>query len=208
MTIDKWIKSVLGKYVKYNKSTKGYQCVDLAKSYLVDCFKFFHCFPSLEANWAWGNARDWYENYADHKELVKYFKRISNTPSFVPIKGDILVFTENNKYGHICIAYNDQSTTKKIYSIDQNYPTGSKVKYCTHYYTSEGFLGVLRPRDRIVSAPLNVRSEPSMDGKILRVLNEGDKVFINNLDSTKKWARIGRGEWVSYRYIEEIGYAD
>ena len=46
MTIDKWIKSVLGKYVKYNKSTKGYQCVDLAKSYLVDCFKFFHCASS------------------------------------------------------------------------------------------------------------------------------------------------------------------
>lgn len=205
MTLNEWVKSVIGKYIKRNRSTKGYQCVDLAKDYLVCVFDFFKKYPYLESNWAWGNARDYYEYYSSHKELVTDFVRMPNTPTFIPIAGDILVFTEHNKEGHICIAYNDKSTTKKIYSIDQNYPTGSKVKYCTHKYDSEGFLGVLRPRNRYVSVNLNVRKAPSMKGKILYVLKPDSKVFIHELDSTKKWARIGKNEWVSYQYIKQIG---
>lgn len=204
MTLNKWIKKVLGKYVKYNKTTPGYQCVDLAKSYLVDVFAFYEKYPSLKANWAWGNARDWYEDYDKHKELVLNFTRMPNTPVFTPIEGDILVFTEKTKYGHICVAYNNKSTTKKIYSIDQNYPTGSKVKYCTHKYTSEGFLGVLRPKHRKVSADVNIRKKPSMSGEIIGEKKQGESVFIYELDSTCKWARIGKGEWISYKYIREL----
>lgn len=205
MTLNKWIKKVLGKYVRRNLSTSGYQCVDLAKDYMVSCFYFFEKYPYLEKSWAWGDAKKYYEDFSSHKELVENFKRMPNTPSFTPIEGDICVFTEGTKYGHICIAYNNKSTTSKIYTIDQNFPTGSKVKYCTHRYTSEGFLGVLRPKNRIVSVNLNVRSQPSMSGKIIGVLQPGTKVFIDHLDSTGKWANIAKGQWVSYQYIKEIG---
>ena len=203
MTLSKWVKTHLGRYVKYNKYTSGYQCVDLAKSYCVEVFDFFERYPELEKSWAWGDARKWYENYSYHRELTSNFVRMQNTPTFVPIEGDICIFTEKTKYGHICVAYNNTSTTKKIYTIDQNYPTGSKVKYCTHRYESEGFLGVLRPYRR-VKADVNVRAKPSMSGAIIGEKKFGTVVTIYELDSTKKWARIGKGEWISYSYIEEV----
>ena len=161
-------------------------------------------YPYLEANWAWGEARDWYEYYSSHKELVANFKGMANTPTFVPIEGDLCVWTEGNRYGHITIAYNNKSTVKKIYSLDQNYPKGSKVKYCTHTYTSEGFLGVIRPY-RYVKDDVNIREKPSMSGKILGEKKTGDRVFIFELDSTGKWARIGTNEWCSYKFIREVG---
>lgn len=205
MTLNKWVKKVLGKYIKYNKTTSGYQCVDLAKSYLVEVFDFYKKYPYLQANWAWGNARDYYEYYSSHKELVSNFKKIPNSPTFTPIEGDILVFTEFNQEGHICIAYNNKSTTNKIYSIDQNWLKGSKTKYCTHHYTTEGFLGVLRPKDRYIKADVNIRNKPSMSGKIIGEIPEGQKVFIYELDYTNKWARIGKDEWISYAYVREVG---
>lgn len=206
MTLNKWVKTHLGKYVKYNKYTSGYQCVDLAKSYCVEVFDFFKRYPELEKSWAWGDARKWYENYSYHRELTENFTRISNSPSFIPIAGDICIFTEHNKQGHICVAYDNKSTTSKIYTIDQNYnPAGSKVKYCTHRYGSEGFLGVLRPKDRKVWGDVNVRSKPSMSADIIGEIRAGDTVNIIELDSTKKWARIGKSQWISYKFINEVG---
>lgn len=204
MTLSKWVSKVLGKYVKYNKTTKGYQCVDLAKSYCVDVFDFFKRYPNLQKSWAWGDARSWYEKYGYHKELTDNFKRIVNTSSFVPIEGDICVFTEFNDMGHICVAYNNKSTTSKIYTIDQNYPTGSKVKYCIHRYTQEGFLGVLRPY-RYIRADVNIRERPSMSGKIVGEKKAGERVKIIELDSTKKWAKIDKDKWISYSYVKEVG---
>lgn len=203
MTLNKWVSKVLGKYVKYNKTTKGYQCVDLAKSYLVDVFEFYSRYPSLKSSWAWGDARDWYEQFKSHKELTENFTRIANNSVFIPIEGDICVFTENTKYGHICVAYNNKSTTRKIYSIDQNYPTGSKVKYCIHRYASEGFLGVLRPY-RYIKADVNIRNKPSMSAKIIGEYKKGIKISIIELDSTKKWAKTKDG-WISYNYVKEVG---
>ena len=203
MTFKEWISKHLGKYVRYNKTTKGYQCVDLVKSYLVEVFDFYKEYPSLEKAWAWGDARQWYEYFSSRKPLTENFRRLANTPTFVPIEGDICVFTEHNDEGHICIAYNNNSTTSKIYTIDQNFPKGSKVKYCVHRYTTEGFLGVLRPY-RYVKADANIRNKPSMSGKILGELKAGKRVFIHDLDSSKKWARIGKDTWISYKFIKEL----
>lgn len=200
MTLNKWVSKVLGKYVKYNKTTKGYQCVDLAKSYLVDVFEFYTRYPQLKTSWAWGDARQWYENYSSRKELTANFNRIANTSSFIPIEGDICVFTENTKYGHICVCYNNKSTTNKMYTIDQNYPTGSKVKYCIHRYASEGFLGVLRPH-RTIKEDVNIRQKPSMSGKIIGEYKKNAAVKVIELDSTKKWAKTKDG-WISYSYTK------
>lgn len=203
MTFKKWISKVLGKFVRYNKTTKGYQCVDLAKSYLVDVYDFYKRYPQLENSWAWGDARSWYERYAYHKELTANFERIANTPTFVPIEGDMCVFTEHNDEGHICVAYNNNSTTSKMYTIDQNYnPAGSRVKYCTHRYVSEGFLGVLRPY-RIIKDDVNIRSKPSTSGNIIGELKKGQKISIENLDASKKWAKVKEG-WIFYSYVNKI----
>lgn len=201
MTLNKWISKHLGKYVQYNKYTDSkYQCVDLAKSYCVEVLGFYERFPKLKEYWNFGDARNWYEGYHSHEELIKSCDRIPNTPTFVPIEGDICVFTENNKYGHICVAYNNNSTTSKIYTVDQNYPKGSKVKYCTHRYTTEGFLGVLRPF-RIIKDDVNIRYKPSMSARIIGEYKKNTIVKIYELDSTKKWARTKDG-WISYNYTK------
>lgn len=204
MTFKEWVSKHLGKYVKYNKSTSGYQCVDEIKSALVEIsyYNFYGKYPYLKNYWSFGNARDWYEDYYNYKELTENFKRLQNTPSFVPIEYDICIFTEGNKYGHICMAYNNDSTTNKIYTIDQNYPTGSKVKYCVHRYTSEGFLGVLRPY-RTIKDDVNIRSKPSTSGNIIGELKKGQKISIENLDASKKWAKVKEG-WISYSYVNKI----
>ena len=150
MTLSKFVKKHLGKYIKYNKWTDGYQCVDVIKGYLVEVFDFYKKYPHLEKSWAWGDARNWYEEYSSHPELTENFRKIANTPTFTPIAGDILFWTEGHKFGHTALAYNNDSTTSKIYSLDQNYPKGSKCKYCTHRYASEGFLGVLRTKKRVI----------------------------------------------------------
>ena len=203
MTLSKWVSKHLGKYVQYNKFTDTpHQCVDLAKSYCAEVLGFYERFPKLKEYWNFGDARNWYEGYHAHEELIKSCDRIPNTQTFVPIEGDICVFTEKNKYGHICVAYNNNSTTSKIYTIDQNYPNGSKVKYCTHRYVSEGFLGVLRPY-RIIKDDVNIRSKPSTSGNIIGELKKGQKISIENLDASKKWAKVKEG-WIFYSYVNKI----
>lgn len=206
LTFNQWKKEHIGKYVKYNKSTKGHQCVDEIKSILVECkhYDFYTKYPSLKTYWSFGNARQWYENFNSYKELKENFNRIANTKTFVPIENDILVFTEYNDFGHICVAYDNNSTTSKMYSIDQNYnPSGSPVKYCTHKYVSEGFLGVLRPI-RTIRADVNIRNSPTTkNSKVIGEYKKGTKISILQLDSTKKWAKTKDG-WISYNFIEEI----
>lgn len=206
ITFNQWKKEHIGKYVRYNKSTSGYQCVDEAKSILVEVktYDFYGKYPSLKNYWSFGNARQWYENFYSYKELTENFTRIANSKTFVPMENDFLVFTENNKYGHICVAYDNNSTTSKMYSIDQNYnPEGSPVKYCTHKYTSEGFLGVLRPI-RTIKSDVNIRNTPSTkNSKVIGEYKKGTRISILELDSTKKWAKTKDG-WISYNYVEEI----
>ena len=94
---------------------------------------------------AWGNAKDYYENF-NNLPLKNYFTRIANTASFVPQKGDILVWGAGlgNKYGHIAIA-TGEGNTSNFYSYDLNW--GSKtVHKVQHNY--KGFLGVLRANDQ------------------------------------------------------------
>lgn len=208
MTFKTWRLNHLGEYVRYNKSTSGYQCVDEIKSVLVevDHYKFYEKYPELKKYWSFGNARDWYENFYSHKELTQNFKRIENTKKFVPIENDILVFTENNAFGHICIAYDNSSTTSKIYSIDQNYPKGKPVGYCKHTYTKERFLGVLRPY-RIIRADVNIRNAPSTKkGKVIGEFHKGERIFVYELSGDKKWAKVSPTSdmWISYNYVDEI----
>lgn len=136
MNYNEFINTYLGKSFDYD-GVAGVQCVDLAKIYLD---KVFGIKPG-----AWGNAKDYYENF-NNLPLKTSFTRIANTASFVPQKGDIVVWGTGlgNKYGHIAIA-TGEGYTSQFYSHDLNW--GSKtVHKVLHNY--KGFLGVLRPNDQ------------------------------------------------------------
>jgi len=139
MNYSEFIKKHLGKAMDYN-GVAGVQCVDLVKYYLDEVF--------LIKPGAWGDAKCYYENFYAHKQLVEHFTRIPNTPSFVPKKGDIVVWGANistkHSCGHIAIA-SGKGTTSYFYSYDQNWGK----KECTlikHKYTA--LLGVLRPKNQ------------------------------------------------------------
>lgn len=136
MNYQEFINTYNGKSFDYD-GVAGTQCVDLAKMYLN---KVFGLNPG-----AWGNAKDYYENF-NNLPLKNSFTRIANTASFVPQKGDIVVWGAGlgNKYGHIAIA-TGEGNTSNFYSYDLNW--GSKtVRKIQHNY--KGFLGVLRANDQ------------------------------------------------------------
>lgn len=136
MNYNEFINAYNGKSFDYD-GVAGVQCVDLAKMYLDKVF-------GIKAG-AWGNAKDYYENFYN-LPLKSSFTRIANTTSFVPQKGDIVVWGAGlgNTYGHIAIA-TGEGNTSNFYSYDLNW--GSKtVHKVQHNYT--GFLGVLRPNNQ------------------------------------------------------------
>lgn len=137
MTFDEFYKKYNGKHVDYD-GVCGNQCVDLAKVYLN---KIFGLKPG-----AWGNAVDYYIGFNNHNSLVNSFDKIANNPTFVPLKGDIVIWgTKIGKYGHIAIC-TGSGNASWFESFDQNWPNGSKCKKVKHTYT--GVLGFLRPKVR------------------------------------------------------------
>lgn len=141
MTFDQFIKNHLGKAMDYDGDS-GVQCVDLIKYYLNEVF-------GINAK-NYGNAKDYYENFnnASHAVLREHFTRIANNASFVPKKGDIVVWgagvSSSHNYGHIAIA-KGVGNTSEFYSYDQNW-NGKECHEVKHGYTA--FLGVLRPKDQ------------------------------------------------------------
>jgi hypothetical protein len=137
MTFDQFYNSCKGKLIDYDR-VSGAQCVDLAKVYLSSCF-------GIKPG-AWGNAVDYYTNFEKRKPLVANFEKIANNPTFVPLKGDIVVWgAKIGPYGHIAVATGN-GNTKWFESFDQNWPRGSSCKKVKHTY--KGVLGVLRPKMR------------------------------------------------------------
>ncbi len=136
MNYSEFISEYNGKSFDYD-GVSGVQCVDLIKMYLN---KVFGLNPG-----AWGNAKDYYENF-NNLPLKNSFDRIANTTEFVPQKGDIAVWGAGlgNTYGHISIA-TGEGDTSNFYSYDLNW-NGKTVHKVQHNYN--GFLGVLRPKDQ------------------------------------------------------------
>lgn len=130
MTAQQYIDSIMGKHIDYD-GAYGAQCVDIIKKYFPDVIGI----PAIR-----NNAIDYWTNYP-----TASFTRISNTPSFVPIKGDIMIWgTSVGQYGHIAIV--ESANVNTFVSTDQNWPydNGTGVAHrVTHNYS--GVLGVLRP---------------------------------------------------------------
>lgn len=205
MTYTEFINKHKGKGVDYD-GTAGVQCVDLAKCYMHEVFGMN---PGT-----WGDAHCYFDNFNNIPALKANFTRIANTPSFVPQKGDIMVWASSlskGGWGHIAICTGEGNTTY-FYSYDQNW-TG-KHDACTrikHNYNH--VLGVLRPKDqtkvtgskakttaatateteelltfKVTASALRYRASASLSGKTVGTLKQGTKV-----QAVKGWGRTKDG---------------
>lgn len=102
---NKW----LGKRVDYD-GVYQYQCVDLIKQYLYECFDLH---PQ-----AWGDAKDYW--LTTHPLILEKFNKVVYKDGTRASKGDILILkpTPYNQYGHIGIA------TGAALFLEQNGATG------------------------------------------------------------------------------------
>ena len=136
MTFDEWVRKNLGRGIDWD-GVYGVQCVDLVNHYIYNVLGIR---PVMI-----GNAIEFYRKRNSSTFLKNNFTWISNTPSFVPKKGDIGVFKTKSGFGHVCVA-NGVGTTSYFYSYDQNYPLSRHEPMTKIRHTYPNFLGVLRPK--------------------------------------------------------------
>ena len=135
MNFTEFINAYNGKKIDYDGGF-GVQCVDLAKMYMEKVLGI--------KTTAIGNAEAYWRRYNEVKFLRDNFIKIPNTPTFIPQKGDIVLWdTRHGKYGHIAVA-DGIGTTKYFYSYDQNWGINKAIHRVKHNYKG-GFAGVLRP---------------------------------------------------------------
>ncbi len=179
---DTFIKGHLGKAQDYD-GVAGCQCIDLIKYYLDEVFDIK---PG-----AWGDAHAYYDNFNNIAPLKNNFTRIANTPSFVPKKGDIMVWSgslSSGGWGHVALC-TGEGTTNYFYSYDNNW-TGNhdataKIKHNYNYV-----LGVLRPKDqsKVTGKTTNSTSTSSTTNYSLSTPAKGIDVSTyqgNNIDFNK-----------------------
>jgi len=143
MNYQEFIAIYNGKATDYD-GAYGAQCVDLIKAYLKKVF-------GISAG-SWGNAKYYWIDFEKHPELVANFTKIANTPTFVPKKGDIMVWkgSINGGYGHVAIC-TGKGNLMYFYSHDQNW-SGAACKEIKHNYKK--VYGVLRPKDQTKINPV------------------------------------------------------
>lgn len=196
---DKYFAERLGKPIDYDKCY-GVTCFDLANDYSVNLIggKAF----------VGGSAYEIYTNY-DNQPAHELYERIPNTPEFVPIKGDIMVWGQDiGKWGHVAIC-NGNGDTTWFDSYEQNWRGQHEpVELIRHNYNA--VLGVLRPKDvtkiygyqigdvnydgkidiedsvMVINhingvKPLDVKGEKAADMNFDGVIDITDAVFINNI---------------------------
>ena len=143
MTFDEFVKKYNGKATDYDGGY-GVQCTDLVKLYAEKVFGV------SAGSVAWGNAKAYYTKTP--AKLKNITTKIANTASFIPKKGDIMVWNKNvgNGCGHVAIC-TGEGTTSYFYSYDQNWG-GKAMHKVKHSY--DNVYGVLRPKDqsKIVTA--------------------------------------------------------
>lgn len=185
MIFDKWVNAYYGKKIDYDK-VYGVQCVDLIKHYVENVLGIKP--QSI------GNAIEYYNKRKTSSYLKDNFTWLDNTPSFVPKKGDICVFTSKTGHGHVSVA-TGEGTTNYFYSYDQNYPNskGEPMTKINHSYNS--FLGVLRPKNqknivakemRTTSANLNAYNSKKFDKPVI-IIPKGSRVeLVSSNEGTMK----------------------
>lgn len=197
MFFEDWWKKYKSKGVDYD-GAYGEQCVDLANSYAEECLNIKGCFSGIEYAYQCFNSTK--------STITKNFKKISNSASNYPLKGDVIIWKkERNGYaGHIAIV---KSATKNSVTVyEQNYDGRGKSRspkkadggIREYKYTNyNNVAGWLRPQRKIkASGGLNLRKTSSMSSPV-------NKVMPNNTAVTV----IGcSGDWLQVRHGGTYGY--
>lgn len=203
MTIDAFFDKVKGKKIDYDGAYKN-QCVDLIKQFEYDVMGII---PE-----AVGDAKYYYLDYEKKAFLKNHFIKIPNTPDYVPLKGDIVVFG-HGKYGHVCIA-TGEGNVNQFYSYDQNiYGNLEPVQKVCHRYTY--CLGALRPKNisgnftpylvKIKCGVLNVREKPYTTAPVKTQIfyNEVYTIVSEEKTDGMRWGKLKSGAgWVALKYTE------
>ena len=139
MTFDNFVKKYFGSAINYDGAC-GVQCVDLARIFSKEVV------GEDMGHTPTGYACGYFTNPT--AQVKKLFTLIKNTPSFVPKKGDLMVWSSalNGKAGHIAVC-TGEGNTSYFYSYDYNWrgqnDGWTKVKHNYHCV-----LGVLRPKNQ------------------------------------------------------------
>lgn len=198
MNYDEFIEKHLGKGLDYD-GVSGVQCVDLIKIYLDEVF-------GIKAG-AWGNAKFYWIDFNKRAPLVKNFTKISNSPKFVPQKGDICVWkgSINGGYGHVSIA-TGEGDVHTFCSYDQNW-NGKPMKKVKHNYND--FYGVLRPKDQSKINPQTSSSKyeawknGSTKENIFKLSNLTEKIgSMNEFEKGKCYGKINGNYAVVYNIAD------
>lgn len=129
ITVDQFFTQWDDRYLKSAQGIGG-QCVDVYNQYCVDVIGTT---PPLVAS-----AYQIFTNYP-----TSYFDAITNTPTGIPTKGDIMVWGQGlGADGHVAIF--EEGNENAFASFDQNFPTGSNCHFQTHNYDS--VTGWLHPK--------------------------------------------------------------
>ena len=137
----------------------GVYCFDLANDYSVNL---------IGGKQFWGDgAYEIYTNF-DNQPGKELYERIPNTPEFVPIKGDIMVWGQGlGKWGHVAIC-NGEGDTTWFESYEQNW-TGNNDPVALIKHNYNNVLGVLRPKDQSKvlgdKAKVKTKVEAKVEGK-------------------------------------------
>lgn len=110
----------------------GFQCMDLMHKYCQDV---------LGLPLAYLRAPTAKDVYLGNNVLgIEYFTKTDNTPTGIPIPGDIILWgTKVGESGHVAIFVDGSAS--EFHSFDQNWPVGSKCHIQKHDY--KGVLGWL-----------------------------------------------------------------
>lgn len=192
MTFDEYFGRYEGKGIDYDGSY-GVQCFDLANDYSVRVVggKQFVGMGAYEI----------YTNYYNQPGHDLY-KRIPNTPDFVPKKGDIMVWGQGlGKWGHVAIC-TGKGTTSWFESYDQNWTGRNEpVTLIRHNYNC--VLGVLRPKDqtKVLGKPKELKA---LDTTGMKYNDKSIAVL-----ALKQLMYIAKAKgWIKSNFKNDYGFGD
>jgi hypothetical protein len=136
MTFEQFMTIWNGKYCEVAGTPNARnQCVDVVNAYIRDVLGL----PIIE----WTNAVDFPSKAGDK------YTYTANTPTNIPMRGDIIVW--NGAIGHIAIVI--EANVNNFKSFDQNYPVGSPCHVQGHNYNNvKGWLRA-KQQPQVVTVP-------------------------------------------------------
>jgi hypothetical protein len=130
MRIDEFFTKWNTKPCDYDKNG-SFQCTDVMRQYVADVLGWapYIVIPPT------GYAKNIFNNFVENK----YFKKILNTPTGVPKKGDIVFWKTSLWFpflyriaGHVAIV--SSADIMNLLTFDQNYPKDSVCHFQKHSY--------------------------------------------------------------------------